>query len=99
MNFILFCSNDSLLNPEILAGMLALREVITGVFETLVALEEFQVPPFQDGYERRLLTRFIGRISMIGSGQKSALTPAQPDSRLRWTAMDIGSSNQDPAAG
>jgi len=29
----------------------------------------------------------------------SLLTPAQPDSRLRWTASVIGSSKQDPAAG
>lgn len=47
---------------EILAGMLA-QEVVTGVFETLVALEEFQVPPFQDGYERRPINDFIGRLN------------------------------------
>ena len=27
------------------------------------------------------------------------ITPAQPDSRLRWAARVVGPSNQDPAAG
>jgi len=29
----------------------------------------------------------------------SQLTPAPPDSRLRWAARVVGSSKQDPAAG
>src|SRR5690348_3858686 len=46
---------------EILAGMLA-QEVVTGVFETLKALEEFEIEPFKDGYEGSPYNDFIGRL-------------------------------------
>jgi hypothetical protein len=52
------------LNPEerrTLAEMLA-KQVITGVFETLKALENFQVPPFETGYEGSPFNDFIGRL-------------------------------------
>jgi hypothetical protein len=48
-------------NREILAGMLA-QAVVTGVFETLKVLEEFEVEPFQDGYEGTPYHDFIGRL-------------------------------------
>jgi hypothetical protein len=47
---------------EILARMLA-HEVVTGVFETLKMLEQFQVPPFTDGYEGSPFHDFIGRLN------------------------------------
>jgi len=46
---------------EILANMLA-SQVVTGVFETLKALEQFQVSPFEDGYEGSPFNDFIGRL-------------------------------------
>ena len=46
---------------EVLAGMLA-QAVETGVFETLKVLEEFEVEPFQDGYEGTPYHDFIGRL-------------------------------------
>ena len=46
---------------EVLAGMLA-GEVVTGVFETLKALEQFQIAPFEDGYEGSAFNDFIGRL-------------------------------------
>lgn len=46
---------------EVLAGMLS-RAVATGVFETLKVLEEFQIPPFEDGYESSPFNDFIGRL-------------------------------------
>lgn len=46
---------------EILANLLA-SEVVTGVFETLKVLEEFQIPPFEDGYEGSPFNDFIGRL-------------------------------------
>jgi hypothetical protein len=36
--------------------------VVTGVFETLKALEEFQIAPFVDGYEGSPYHDFIGRL-------------------------------------
>jgi hypothetical protein len=47
---------------EILARMLA-EEVETGVFETLKALEQFEIKPFQDGYEGSPYNDFIGRLA------------------------------------
>ena len=47
---------------EILAGILA-QEVVTGVFETLKALEQFEVEPFKDGYEGSPYNDFIGRLA------------------------------------
>jgi hypothetical protein len=47
---------------EILAGMLA-HEVEVGVFETLKVLEQFQIEPFQDGYEGSPFNDFIGRLN------------------------------------
>ncbi len=47
---------------EVLAGMLA-QEVVTGVFETLKALEQFKVEPFEDGYEGSPFNDFIGRLA------------------------------------
>lgn len=46
---------------EILAGMLA-QSVVTGVFETLKTLEEFQIEPFTDGYEGSPYHDFVGRL-------------------------------------
>ena len=43
-------SRVSASDREVLAKMLA-KEVVTGVFETLKVLEQFEVPPFEDGYE------------------------------------------------
>jgi hypothetical protein len=52
---------------EILAGMLV-REVETGVFETLKALEQFEIPPFEDGYEGSPFHDFVGRLADWKSG-------------------------------
>jgi len=46
---------------EIIAGMLA-QEVVTGVFETLKILEEFQIEPFKEGYEGSPYNDFVGRL-------------------------------------
>jgi hypothetical protein len=46
---------------EIIAGMLS-EAVVTGVFETLKVLEEFEIEPFQDGYEGSPYHDFIGRL-------------------------------------
>lgn len=45
---------------EIIAGMLS-HAVVTGVFETLKLLEQFEVEPFKDGYEGSPYNDFIGR--------------------------------------
>ena len=47
---------------EILAGILA-QEVVTGVFETLKVLEQFEIEPFKDGYEGSPFNDFIGRLA------------------------------------
>jgi len=47
---------------EILSGMLK-HEVEVGVFETLKILEQFQVAPFEDGYEGSPYNDFIGRLA------------------------------------
>lgn len=39
------------------------QEVITGVFETLKALEQFEIQPFEDGYEGSPYNDFIGRVN------------------------------------
>ena len=46
---------------EVLAAMLS-HAVETGVFETLKVLEEFEVEPFQTGYEGTPYHDFIGRL-------------------------------------
>ena len=46
---------------EVLARMLA-EEVVTGVFETLKALETFKVAPFESGYEGSPFEDFVGRL-------------------------------------
>jgi hypothetical protein len=46
---------------EVLAGMLV-QEVVTGVFETLKVLEQYQIEPFKDGYEGSPFNDFIGRL-------------------------------------
>jgi hypothetical protein len=46
---------------DVLAEMLA-QEVVTGVFETLKALEAFKVAPFESGYEGSPFDDFIGRL-------------------------------------
>ena len=58
----LLLSRISAEDREILARMMA-DEVVTGVFETLKALEQFQVPPFTDGYEGSPFNDFIGRLN------------------------------------
>lgn len=45
----------------IIADLLA-HEVVTGVFETLKVLEEFQIEPFTDGYEGSPYHDFVGRL-------------------------------------
>lgn len=45
-----------------LAGMLA-HQVEVGVFETLKVLEQFQIEPFEDGYEGSPFNDFIGRLA------------------------------------
>jgi hypothetical protein len=47
---------------EALASMLK-QAVITGVFETLKVLEEFQIEPFTAGYEGSPYHDFIGRLN------------------------------------
>ena len=47
---------------EILAKMLV-HQVEVGMFETLKALEEFEIDPFKDGYEGTPYHDFIGRLS------------------------------------
>jgi hypothetical protein len=47
---------------EILAGMLN-HQAEVGVFETLKVLEQFQVTPFEDGYEGSPFNDFIGRLA------------------------------------
>lgn len=46
---------------QILAGLMA-KEVELGVFETLKALEQFEIPPFETGYEGSPFNDFIGRL-------------------------------------
>jgi hypothetical protein len=52
---------------EILARLMA-KEVELGVFETLKALEEFQIAPFESGYKGSPFNDFIGR-PLIDSGK------------------------------
>ncbi len=47
---------------EILAAMLA-QEVVTGVFETLKVLEQYEIEPFKDGYEGSPFNDFVGRLA------------------------------------
>ncbi len=46
---------------EILAGLLK-QEFVGGVFESIKALEEFEIEPFLDGYEGSPYHDFIGRV-------------------------------------
>jgi hypothetical protein len=46
---------------ETVAQMLQ-QEVVTGMFETLKALETFGIPPFEAGYEGSPYEDFIGRV-------------------------------------
>jgi hypothetical protein len=46
---------------EVVAEMLA-ESVVTGVFETLKALETFGIAPFEEGYEGSPFNDFIGRL-------------------------------------
>jgi hypothetical protein len=57
----LFLKRLTLEDREILADLLS-QQVVTGVFETLKTLEEFNVPPFEDGYESSPFNDFIGRL-------------------------------------
>jgi hypothetical protein len=47
---------------ETIADLLR-QEVVTGVFETLKVLEEFQIEPFTEGYEGSPYHDFVGRLS------------------------------------
>jgi hypothetical protein len=47
---------------EVIAGMLA-HAFEGGVFETLKALEEFEIEPFLEGYEGSPYHDFIGRVA------------------------------------
>ena len=51
----------SISEREVLAELLS-YEVVAGVFETLKALEEFEIPPFESGYEGSPFNDFIGRL-------------------------------------
>lgn len=46
---------------ETLAAMLS-QAVVTGVFETLKSLEQFEIEPFKEGYEGSPYNDFIGRL-------------------------------------
>jgi hypothetical protein len=54
-------SRMSAADREILAQLLA-REFWHGVFETLKALEEFEIAPFENGYEGSAYNDFVGRL-------------------------------------
>ena len=58
----LFLARLSPADREVLAGMLA-HEVEVGVFETLKVLEQFEVAPFETGYEGGPFDDFIGRLA------------------------------------
>jgi len=47
---------------ETLAEMLS-HEVETGVFETLKVLEQFEITPFENGYEGSPFHDFVGRMA------------------------------------
>ncbi len=47
---------------EVLAGMFA-QAFVGGVFETLKALEQFEIEPFREGYEGSPYHDFIGRLA------------------------------------
>jgi hypothetical protein len=47
---------------QIIADMLA-HQVEVGVFETLKVLEQFEIAPFEDGYEGSPFNDFIGRLA------------------------------------
>jgi hypothetical protein len=57
----LLLARPSAADREILAGLMA-QHVVTGVFETLKALEEFEIAPFDSGYEGSPFNDFIGRL-------------------------------------
>lgn len=48
---------------EVIAGMLA-HAFEGGVFETLKALEDFEIEPFLEGYEGSPYEDFIGRVAV-----------------------------------
>jgi hypothetical protein len=52
----------SVAEREVLAGMLA-HQVEVGMFEALKVLEEYEVPPFEDGYEGSPFNDFVGRMA------------------------------------
>ena len=58
----LFLARLTRADREVLARMLV-HEVETGVFETLKVLEQFEVAPFEDGYEGSPFHDFIGRLA------------------------------------
>ena len=58
----LLLARMSAADREILARILT-AEVERGVFETLKALEEFEVSPFTDGYEGSPFHDFVGRLN------------------------------------
>ncbi|MBP7688211.1 MAG: hypothetical protein KA765_09890 [Thermoflexales bacterium] len=59
INFLL--SELSVEQREILARMLE-SEFVSGVFETLKALEDYRIEPFLEGYEGSSYHDFIGRL-------------------------------------
>jgi len=60
MNLLLAVLSDE--QRTVLATMLQ-DQFVCGVFETLKALEEFQIDPFLDGYEGSPYHDFIGRVA------------------------------------
>ncbi len=57
----LLLSRMSLRDRETLAGMLS-EQAQVGIFDTLKALEEFGVSPFESGYEGSAYHDFVGRL-------------------------------------
>jgi hypothetical protein len=51
----------SISERKVIANLLC-DQVVTGVFETLKALETFQISPFESGYEGSPFNDFIGRL-------------------------------------
>jgi hypothetical protein len=57
-----FLARLSVQDREILAKVLV-QEVVLGVFESLKVLEQFQIAPFEEGYEGTPYHDFIGRLA------------------------------------
>jgi len=58
----LFLGRMAATDRDILAQLLA-KEVELGVFESLKALEQFAIKPFESGYEGSSYNDFVGRLN------------------------------------